>query len=1635
MVDSHLENSAAVLPDEVHCPINTAQPLPTDEFSCDKEENLDLNGITDQVVNGLLAYEAVLRQQLETVTSARKLIERTKRESNEFGCSGRSLLQKNIDAFASIEKVHMKYMKEHASIISCWEAAGLRHSLRNGACMSGKSAPTSSSLADDDNIMVLMENLVEFTAKKEGDLLAVEEETGGYMSVGDENTTSTRDNQQTVTERITRENLSDVLRGGFEEELNNNEGSSVSTSRVCASDGEYALDMLDEQNQRQQIENRIRSSDESTTLYSQVEEDPGQLFPVCCASSSPSLSRRNSSSSLSSEEVIRITHSFRPKAINVVSVYEADAPVLDPDNVNRGGVSHSNGVASIKKDYRRGLVEPKMTAVGRETEENDVTSDEDVVEVVSDEDLEMQELIRQEKRARSGKPVSEKKKKRSARKQKSSDGCADEDVDRLLRNADAILHEVPVRKIDEDSSEESEIKMEEEGVTIVKEKEKKESVPSKTNGASLSKGRGQSSCKKEAKQGKERTRLEDNKEEVEKKDEEGSASPVKSEPSSDEEVNTKRRKLSKKERELCNLVSSAQRLIRSSSSEGDASEDGAPKRKSQERKRRRILASDSDASVGESSDSDDDNKSDVDDDDEIIIKRPKSKRKRAVAEDDSDEEVSKKEKGSRGSRAPKAIMSKDKLQQETLDAEKAERERRKRLEQKQKEFNGIELMEGVDIASALVSGTNTVQKLKSVVVDPDKNGDPPHPVAVHPSLVRVLKPHQAQGVQFMYDSAFESIERVNEAGGGGILAHCMGLGKTLQVITFLHTVMTHPKLVEYSKRVLVVVPKNVVLNWFKEFQKWLEDNDPELAVIDVMELDSFKTYNDRHAALENWYNCEVPSVMIIGYDMFRILTHDDEDNKKKRGGQKKPPSKRNKRLLKLQQQFREFLQDPGPDLVVCDEAHKLKNDDSALSKTMVKIKTKRRICLTGTPLQNNLMEYHCMVNFVKPGLLGTKTEFANRFANIIMRGRVKDATPLEVKFMKRRCHVLFEHLKKCVDRKDYRVLMEAIPPKQEYVINVRLTPRQCQLYRAFLEGVANDGARLSKRLLPDYHVLARVWTHPYLLILHEQKQEKERMLRDEILEDEDFIDDGSGTSSESDGEEDEERFKRTRKKGPGRKSKEEDSDSDVILLSSDDENQSVVEDKIAPRKSRRLEGEEPELEGRDVETPPEYNGWFAQSGLVSPADRDDYTLSNKLVLLIEILKKCEEIGDKLLVFSQSLESLNLIKKMLEYLDESKQWFADGHEAVKAEKEKWGWKEGRDYMVIDGSVQSGKRDTVQEKFNNASNLRARLMLISTRAGSLGTNMVAANRVIIFDACWNPSHDTQSLFRVYRFGQTKPVYIYRFIAQGTMEERIYKRQVIKESTSMRVVDEAQIQRHYDGHDLEELYLFDPNELDPTDVQTRPSFAPPKDRLLAEILLSNKDSVVDYFQHDTLFAHVEEEKLSEEELKEAWNDYERDKNMSAYGRAGTLGMPAFGGNPALAQMSAYQQTLSQHMQQQFVRNQALQQLNRDVVYVNCFNIPLMDHDTAMKVTYLKKALEDLLPQIPHEMRGGISEFNSYFINFITQAVESRHNPAWMLNRAVSTFRTVVKLVKDQPSCKQTLRHLYASTSQFFDPTEAPP
>lgn len=79
--------------------------------------------------------------------------------------------------------------------------------------------------------------------------------------------------------------------------------------------------------------------------------------------------------------------------------------------------------------------------------------------------------------------------------------------------------------------------------------------------------------------------------------------------------------------------------------------------------------------------------------------------------------------------------------------------------------------------------------------------------------------------------------------------------------------------------------------------------------------------------------------MIMGYDMFRRFA-----------------SETGRMPKRVREKIRHALLDPGPDLVVCDEGHLLKNNKTALSKSVNMIRTKRRIALTGTPLQNNLKE-------------------------------------------------------------------------------------------------------------------------------------------------------------------------------------------------------------------------------------------------------------------------------------------------------------------------------------------------------------------------------------------------------------------------------------------------------------------------------------------------------------------------------------------------------------------------------------------------------------------------------------------------------------------------------------------------------
>lgn len=105
---------------------------------------------------------------------------------------------------------------------------------------------------------------------------------------------------------------------------------------------------------------------------------------------------------------------------------------------------------------------------------------------------------------------------------------------------------------------------------------------------------------------------------------------------------------------------------------------------------------------------------------------------------------------------------------------------------------------------------------------------------------------------------------------------------------------------------------------------------------------------------------------------------------------------------------------------------------------------------------------------------------------------------------------------------------------------------------------------------------------------------------------------------------------------------------------------------------------------------------------------------------------------------------------------------------------------------------------------------------------------------------------------------------------MEEKVYDRQVAKQSLSSRVVDEQQVERHFSTNDLNELYRFTP----PGPIEDRPTPALPKDRLMAELLALHNTWIEKYHEHDSLLENISEEELNEEERKLAWEDYENEK-----------------------------------------------------------------------------------------------------------------------------------------------------------------
>ncbi|VDN07262.1 unnamed protein product [Thelazia callipaeda] len=170
--------------------------------------------------------------------------------------------------------------------------------------------------------------------------------------------------------------------------------------------------------------------------------------------------------------------------------------------------------------------------------------------------------------------------------------------------------------------------------------------------------------------------------------------------------------------------------------------------------------------------------------------------------------------------------------------------------------------------------------------------------------------------------------------------------------------------------------------------------------------------------------------------------------------------------------------------------------------------------------------------------------------------------------------------------------------------------------------------------------------------------------------------------------------------------------------------------------------------------------------------------SGKMEVLKTLLKLWKRQDQKVLLFSQSRQMLTILEKMI-------------------------IKQGYDYLRMDGKTPIKKRQRLVDDFNKKSELF--IFLLTTRVGGLGINLTGANRVVIFDPDWNPSVDIQARERAWRIGQERNVTIYRFLTGGTIEEKIYHRQVFKLFLSNRVLVDPRQRRFFKTNELHELFCL--------------------------------------------------------------------------------------------------------------------------------------------------------------------------------------------------------------------------------------
>ncbi|MFN9802978.1 MAG: SNF2-related protein, partial [Bacteroidota bacterium] len=254
------------------------------------------------------------------------------------------------------------------------------------------------------------------------------------------------------------------------------------------------------------------------------------------------------------------------------------------------------------------------------------------------------------------------------------------------------------------------------------------------------------------------------------------------------------------------------------------------------------------------------------------------------------------------------------------------------------------------------------------------------PIEPPAHLREVLRPYQ--------ESGFQWLNYLREVKWGGILADDMGLGKTIQALSFLH----HLKEVNGSLRALVVCPTTLLFNWQNEIVKFT----PGL------------TYYVHHGSTRTRDFLRKNDIDII------ITTYGT-----------------------LRSDIRQLVE-LSFDYVVLDESQAIKNPSSKVTRAAGLLKAANRLCLSGTPLQNNTFDIFAQMNFLNPGMLGTVEMFKQEFSIPIDKFGEKEQK---------------DHLRKLlypfILRRTKEQVARDLPEKQEMVLFCEMGEEQRKIYEAY----------------------------------------------------------------------------------------------------------------------------------------------------------------------------------------------------------------------------------------------------------------------------------------------------------------------------------------------------------------------------------------------------------------------------------------------------------------------------------------------------------------------------------------------------------------------------------------------------------